>query len=108
MEWVANSLTISNRATIRTGVTAAGAAMNGLSTYLWIGLGGFLGANTRYIVGNWISQRAGTGWPYHTFLINVTGGLAIGFILTLLTERFPGDPAWRLFLVVGFLGGYTT
>lgn len=82
--------------------------MSGQLTYLWVGLGGFLGANMRYIVGNWISQRAGTSWPYHTFLINITGGLAIGFILTPLTERFPGDPAWRLFLVVGFLGGYTT
>ena len=82
--------------------------MSGRLTYLWVGLGGFLGANMRYIVGNWISQRAVTSWPYHTFLINITGGLAIGFILTLLTERFPGDPAWRLFLVVGFLGGYTT
>lgn len=76
--------------------------------YLWIGLGGFLGANARYILGNWIIVRTGGGWPYHTFLINVTGGLAIGFVLTLLNARFPGDPAWRLFLVVGFLGGYTT
>jgi CrcB protein len=50
----------------------------------------------------------GDAWPYHTFAINVTGGLAIGFVLSVLTARFPGDPAWRLFLVVGFLGGYTT
>ena len=42
--------------------------------YLWIGLGGFLGANARYILGNWIIVRTGGGWPYHTFLINVTGG----------------------------------
>lgn len=82
--------------------------MSGQLAYLWVGLGGFLGANARYILGTWITARAGSGWPYHTFLINITGGFAIGFILTLLTERFPGDPAWRLFLVVGFLGGYTT
>lgn len=82
--------------------------MGGQLTYLWVGLGGFLGANARHMLGTWISQRAGTSWPYHTFLINISGGLAIGFLLTLLTERFPGDPAWRLFLVVGFLGGYTT
>jgi CrcB protein len=76
--------------------------------YLWVGLGGFLGANARYILGIWITGRTGDAWPYHTFAINITGGLAIGFILTVLTARFPGDPAWRLFLVVGFLGGYTT
>ena len=82
--------------------------MSGLLAYFWVGLGGFLGANARYILGNWITARTGGAWPWHTFLINITGGLAIGFILTLLTGRFPGDPAWRLFLVVGFLGGYTT
>lgn len=82
--------------------------MNGAQAYLWVGLGGFLGANARYVVGNWLVGRMGGGWPYHTFLINVTGGLAIGFILTLLTDHFPADPAWRLFLVVGLLGGYTT
>lgn len=83
--------------------------MGGQWPYLWVGLGGFLGANARYLLGGWIAARLGTGWPYHTLLINVTGGLAIGLILTLLTERFPAaDPAWRLLIVVGFLGGYTT
>ena len=76
--------------------------------YLWVGLGGFLGANARYALGAWIVQRAGPAFPWHTLLINVTGSLAIGAILTLLTERLVADPAWRLFLVVGFLGGYTT
>ncbi len=76
--------------------------------YLWVGLGGFLGANARYALGTWIVQRAGPAFPWHTLLINVTGSLAIGVILVLLTERLVADPAWRLFLVVGFLGGYTT
>lgn len=80
----------------------------GWLAYLWVGLGGFLGANARYALGKWIVGRLGEGWPYHTFAINVTGGLAIGFVLTALSGRFAGDPAWRLFLVVGFLGGYTT
>ena len=76
--------------------------------YLWVGLGGFLGANARYALGTWIVQRTGVAFPWHTLLINVTGSLAIGAILVLLTERLVADPAWRLFLVVGFLGGYTT
>lgn len=76
--------------------------------YLWVGLGGFLGANARYALGAWIVQRAGPAFPWHTLLINVTGSLAIGAVLTLLTERLVADPAWRLFLVAGFLGGYTT
>jgi len=76
--------------------------------YLWVGIGGFLGANARYALGGWIVNRVGVVFPYHTFLINVTGSFAIGVILTVLTGRLVADPAWRLFLVVGFLGGYTT
>ncbi len=76
--------------------------------YLWVGLGGFLGANARYALGRWLVDRLGASFPYHTFIINVTGSFAIGLVLTLLTERLIADPAWRLLLVVGFLGGYTT
>lgn len=76
--------------------------------YLWIGLGGFLGANARYALGVWIVDRLGAAFPLHTLVINLSGSLAIGAILVLLTERLVADPAWRLFLVVGFLGGYTT
>ncbi|MDP8924892.1 MAG: fluoride efflux transporter CrcB [Chloroflexota bacterium] len=76
--------------------------------YLLVGVGGFLGANARYILGGVIADRLGTGLPYGTFLINVTGSLAIGVLLVLLTERLAIDPAWRLLLVVGFLGSYTT
>jgi CrcB protein len=76
--------------------------------FLWVGVGGFLGANTRYALGVWLAGRLGTAFPWSTLLINVTGSLAIGLVLTVLTEKFALDPAWRLLLVVGFLGGYTT
>lgn len=52
--------------------------------------------------------RFGGKFPLGTFVINVTGSFLIGFLMTILTARFKLDPAWRLFLVVGFLGGYTT
>jgi fluoride exporter len=75
---------------------------------LWVGLGGGAGAITRYALGLWIIQRAGLAFPYHTFVINLTGSFLIGLILVVLTDRLMADPAWRLLLVVGFLGGYTT
>ncbi len=75
---------------------------------LWVGLGGGVGAIVRYGLGLWIVGRLGPAFPFHTLLINVTGSFLIGILLTLLTERFLVDPAWRLLLVVGFLGGYTT
>ena len=75
---------------------------------LVVGLGGFAGAAARYGLGLWVIARLGSGFPFHTLLINVTGSLAVGALVVLLTERFVLDPAWRLLLVVGFLGGYTT
>jgi CrcB protein len=76
--------------------------------YVWVGLGGFLGANARYALGMWVVGRLGSGFPFQTLIINVSGSFAIGVLLVLLTERLVVDPAWRLLLVVGFLGGYTT
>jgi len=76
--------------------------------YLLVGAGGFLGANARYVLANWVTARLGADFPYGTLLVNVTGSLAIGVLLVLLTDRLAADPAWRLLLVVGFLGGYTT
>jgi CrcB protein len=77
-------------------------------TYLLIGIGGFLGANARYLIGTWFAERYGPVFPYGTLVINVSGSLAIGFILELLIERALPHPNWRLFLVTGFLGAYTT
>ena len=41
-------------------------------------------------------------------IVNITGSFLIGLIMTLLTERLQPHPYWRIALVVGFLGGYTT
>ncbi len=76
--------------------------------YLWVGIGGFVGANARFIVGRFAEQRFGTSFPYGTLIVNLSGSLAIGVLLTVLLERWVAHPAWRLLLVVGFLGGYTT
>ena len=73
-----------------------------------VSLGGVLGANARYLVGIWAAERFGPGFPWGTLIVNLTGSLAIGFFLTLVTERLPAHPYWRLFFAVGFLGAYTT
>jgi CrcB protein len=69
--------------------------------------GGVLGVNARYWLGAWITERAGPGFPWATFGINVSGALAIG-ALTVVLERWLPHPNARLLLVTGFLGGYTT
>ena len=40
--------------------------------------------------------------------MNISGAFVIGVVLTLIGERAGISPLWRLFLVTGFLGGYTT
>jgi fluoride exporter len=79
-----------------------------LDRYLMVMLGGAGGSLTRYLVGIAIMQRAGGRFPLGTVLINITGSFLIGFLTTILTERLNPHPNWRLILVVGFLGGYTT
>ena len=76
--------------------------------YLLILLGGGVGSLARYVVGSAVAARFGTRFPAGTMLVNVTGCFLIGLTMTLLTERLQPHPYWRLALVVGFLGGYTT
>ncbi len=76
--------------------------------YLIIGAGGFVGAIARYILAVWIGQRWGRSFPLGTFVVNITGSFLIGLLMTLMAERFTENPQWRLLLVVGFLGAYTT
>ena len=56
----------------------------------------------------WIGQRWGRSFPLGTFVINITGSFLIGLLMTLMTEKIIENPQWRLLLVVGFLGAYTT
>ncbi len=75
--------------------------------YLLILVGGGTGSVARYAVATAITSRFGARFPVGTMVVNVTGCFLIGLLMTLLTERLP-HPYWRLALVVGFLGGYTT
>jgi CrcB protein len=70
--------------------------------------GAGLGGVARYVAGTWIMAKYGGRFPLGTFLINVSGSFLIGILMTLFTERLDPHPNWRLFSVVGILGGYTT
>jgi CrcB protein len=79
-----------------------------MDRYLMVLVGGGVGALARYVLGVEIAARVGGRFPLGTMVINVTGSFLIGLLMTLLTERFQPHPNWRLLLVVGVLGGYTT
>ena len=76
--------------------------------YVAVAVGAMLGANLRFVIGNWAAERWGADFPYGTFLINVSGAFAIGLLLSFIGERVGVSPLWRLFFATGFLGGYTT
>lgn len=74
---------------------------------LWIGLGGFAGANARWLVGAWVTTRLGALLPYGTLVVNVTGCLLLGFLVGAIESRVV-QPGLRPALAIGFLGAYTT
>jgi fluoride exporter len=78
------------------------------SAYLMVLVGGGAGSLLRYLVGSAVMNRMGGHFPYGTLIVNVSGCFVVGLAMTVLTEKLHLHPNWRLLLVVGFLGGYTT
>jgi len=70
--------------------------------------GAGIGGGLRYALGGWIAERWGASFPWGTFVVNVSGAFLLGIVMALSVERSLIPPAWRLFLGVGILGGYTT
>lgn len=79
-----------------------------MTKVLLIGLGGALGAMSRYLLGGWVQRVTGSDLPLGTLAVNVIGCLFIGAIMTLVEDRQVFRPETRLFLVTGILGGFTT
>jgi CrcB protein len=73
-----------------------------------IALGGAAGALARYQLAALIQARVPAGFPWGTFVVNVTGCLVMGVAATLLTDRLVVHPNWRFLIPVGFIGAYTT
>ena len=76
--------------------------------FLAISLGAIVGANARYLISRFTAKFLGPIFPYGTLIINVSGSFLVGFFLIWVTERVLVDPRWRLLVVVGFCGGFTT
>ncbi len=77
-------------------------------TALLVGLGGFFGAISRYLVDGWVTDRLGGSFPYGTFVINISGSLVLGVLFALTVERGVLPAESRAPLMIGFVGAYTT
>jgi len=83
--------------------------MSSLMPFLLVGIGGFIGANARYVVARAVGAIFETRFPLGTFVINVGGSFLLGVLGTVIADRvFPSSEAMRLALGVGFLGAFTT
>ncbi|MDQ2682683.1 MAG: fluoride efflux transporter CrcB [Chloroflexota bacterium] len=77
-------------------------------SWLLVGIGGGIGAMLRFGIGRAIPREGVHTFPTATFAVNLTGAFLIGLILGAIVERNVPHENWRLLLVVGLLGGYTT
>src|SRR6201991_1699934 len=76
--------------------------------YLLVFVGGGLGSMLRYIVNVVCPRFLGADFPYHTFIINITGSTVMGLIAGYLAFKGEAAQSWRVFIMTGILGGYTT
>jgi CrcB protein len=75
---------------------------------LMVGLGGFAGAVSRWLVDGWVSERNPTAFPLGTLVVNLTGTFLLGVLFAWVIERDILPPDVRGPLMIGFLGAYTT
>ena len=75
---------------------------------LLVAAGGLAGSVARYWLSGFAQRFTGTAFPLGTLTVNALGSFVLGFIMMLSLERGTPGPAARLFLTVGFCGGFTT
>jgi CrcB protein len=76
--------------------------------FILVSLGAIVGANLRYILSRYAAKVLGPVFPYGTLIINILGSFIVGWFMIWTTERVLVDPRWRLLIVIGFCGGFTT
>lgn len=80
-----------------------------LSSFVFVALGGAVGACLRYAVSLWSLSRLGAGFPYGTLAVNVVGSAMLGLAAAFLIEAHQDGGRWRVeLLMIGALGGFTT
>jgi fluoride exporter len=78
--------------------------------YMAIALGSAIGGSARWFASELLHDRLGTGFPWGTLFVNVTGSMLIGFYAALAGPegRLLSSPGQRQFVMAGLCGGYTT
>ena len=83
-------------------------SQGGMQAAFLVFLGGGLGSLGRWLVGLGAMRALGAGFPFSTLIVNLTGGVIMGVLARVLVTMPAGGQDWRLFLMTGVLGGFTT
>ncbi len=76
--------------------------------YIFVGLGGSIGAMARYGLSKWVGTRWRGEFPLGTFIINTSGALALGFLAVLFSVSGPEKVWLNKLVTTGMLGAFTT
>ncbi|MFZ0806628.1 MAG: fluoride efflux transporter CrcB [Candidatus Sulfotelmatobacter sp.] len=79
-----------------------------MKDFFAISVAAIVGANFRYLLSRLVAREFGAVFPYGTLTINIVGSFMVGFFVIWTTERVLIDPRWRLLVVIGFCGSFTT
>jgi fluoride exporter len=79
-----------------------------IKNILLVGLGGGAGSIARYLCQKWFSDHYPASFPWGTFAVNIAGCFLIGIFWGLAFRSFASNESWKLFLMTGICGGYTT
>ena len=79
-----------------------------MMSLLAIAIGGAMGSLCRYGMSNVIYLLLGRGFPYGTLAVNILGSIIMGIAYVMLIEKFEVSPEWRMGIIVGLLGAFTT
>lgn len=79
-----------------------------IKTLLLVGTGGFLGSISRFLASRFMQENFPSAFPFGTFFVNISGCLLLGLIYGISEKGSLLTPGWKLFLAVGFCGGFTT
>ncbi len=77
-----------------------------IATLFAIGIGGFFGAISRFLIATWIQKITGSFFPVGTLTVNVLGSFLIGFLYLYFEQSI--NPIYKAMLITGFLGALTT
>ena len=79
-----------------------------IKSILLVGMGGGLGSVLRFLCQRWVNYHYPYQYPWATFAVNIVGCFLIGIFWGLSFRSFAENESWKLFLMTGFCGGFTT